>query len=75
MSAAARALKINRSHFSDVVNGHVGISATVALRLALGLGGDAEDWMRHQADYELHLARGRFLVISRQVQKIGQRND
>lgn len=71
ISAAARALGINRTHFSDLVNGHIGISATVALRLSLGLGGRAEDWMQHQTDYELHLARGRFLDISRQVIKIG----
>jgi addiction module HigA family antidote len=70
ISAAARALGINRTHFSDLVNGHVGISPTVALRLSLGIGGRAEDWMEHQTDYELHLARGRFLAISRQVQKI-----
>lgn len=72
ISAAARALGINRTHFSDLVNGHVGISATVALRLSLGLSGRAEDWMQHQTDYELHLARGRFLEISRQVIKIGE---
>lgn len=38
ISAAARSLRINRTHFSDLVNGHVGISATVAMRLSLGLG-------------------------------------
>lgn len=70
ISAAARALGINRTHFSDLVNGHIGISPNVALRLSLGFGGRAEDWMHHQTDYELHLARGRFLAISRQVQKI-----
>lgn len=70
ISAAARALGINRTHFSDLVNGHIGISPTVALRLSLGLGGRAEEWMQHQTDYELHLARSRFLTISRQVQKI-----
>ncbi len=70
ISAAARSLGIHRTHFSDLVNGHVGISPTVALRLSLGLGGSAEDWMQHQTDYELHLARGRFLALSRQVQRV-----
>ncbi len=70
ISEAARALSISRTHFSDIVNGHAGISASLALRLSLGLGGAAEEWLRHQLDYELHVARGRFLAISRQVRKI-----
>lgn len=70
ISAAARALGINRTHFSDLVNGHIGISPTVALRLSLCLGNRAEDWMRYQTDYELHRARGQFLAISRQVKQI-----
>ena len=73
ISSAARAIGINRSHFSDLVNGHIGISPTIALRLSLGLGGRAEEWMEYQTDYELHLARGRFLAISHQVQKIDNR--
>lgn len=70
ISAAARALGLSRTHFSDVVNGHAGLSAGVALRLSLAIGDTAEEWLRHQVDYELHLARGQFLKISRQVQKI-----
>lgn len=70
ISAAARALGTNRTHFSDLVNGHIGISPTMALRLSLSLGGRAEDWMQHQINYELHRARGQFLAISRQVKKI-----
>ena len=70
ISAAARALGLSRTHFSDVVNGHAGISAGVALRLQLAIGGTAEEWMQRQMDYELHLARGQFLKVSRQVQKI-----
>ena len=67
---AAKALGISRSHFSDIVNGHAGISASVALRLALGIGDTAENWLSHQIDYELHVARGQFLPISRQVRSI-----
>jgi addiction module HigA family antidote len=70
ISEAARALGISRTHFSDIVNGHAGISANGALRLSLGIGGTPEEWMQHQTDYELHLARGQFLTISRQVRKI-----
>lgn len=70
ISEAARALGISRTHFSDIVNGHAGISASVALRLSLGVGGTAEEWLLHQMDYELHLARGHFLTISRQVRQI-----
>lgn len=71
ISAAARALGLSRTHFSDVVNGHAGLSAGVALRLSLAIGDTTpEEWLRHQMDYELHLARGQFLNISRQVRKI-----
>jgi len=71
ISAAARALDLSRTHFSDVVNGHAGLSAGVALRLSLAIGDTtAEEWLQHQMDYELHLARGQFLKISRHVRKI-----
>ncbi len=70
ISDAAKALGISRTHFSDIVNGHAGISASVALRLSLGIGDTAENWLSHQMDYELHLARGQFLTISRQVRPI-----
>jgi len=70
ISEAAKALGISRTHFSDIVNGHAGISASVALRLALGIGDTAENWLSHQMDYELHVARGQFLTISRQVRSI-----
>lgn len=75
ISEAARALSISRTHFSDIVNGHAGISASVALRLSLGLGGTAEEWLQHQMNYELHLAHGQFLTISRQVRKIKEGRD
>jgi len=70
ISEAAKALGISRTHFSDIVNGHAGISASVAIRLSLGIGDTAENWLSHQMDYELHVARGQFLPISRQVRSI-----
>lgn len=75
ISEAARALGVCRTHFSDVVNGHAGISANVALRLSLGLGGTPEEWLSHQSDFELQLVRERFPGISRQVKKIGGHRD
>ena len=75
ISEAARALGICRTHFSDVVNGRAGISANIALRLSLSIGGSPEEWLSHQCDYDLQLARERFLGISRQVRKIGGRRD
>ncbi|MGE4449102.1 MAG: HigA family addiction module antitoxin [Azospira sp.] len=70
ISKAARALGISRTHFSDIVNGQAGISASMALRLSLGIGGTAEEWLLHQMNYELDLARENFLTISRQVQEL-----
>jgi antitoxin HigA-1 len=49
----ARKLGVSRVTLSRVVNGHAGISADMALRLAAALGGSAESWLTMQAAYDL----------------------
>lgn len=53
VTAAARHLGVSRKQLSDLVNGHAGISPTMAIRLDKAFGGGAETWLRLQAAYEL----------------------
>jgi addiction module HigA family antidote len=53
VAEAARRLGVSRRQLSDVVNGHAGISAEMAIRLDKAFGGGAETWYRLQAAYDL----------------------
>jgi len=57
VTAAADALGISRKTFSLIVNGHAGITAPMALRLAKAFGGSAELWLRLQMARDLWEAR------------------
>jgi antitoxin HigA-1 len=59
VSAAADRLGVSRKQLSDVVNGHAGISAEMAIRLDKAFGGGAETWYRLQAAYDLAQAMKR----------------
>lgn len=50
---AAKKLGVTRAHLSRILNGHAGISADMALRLAAGLGTSAESWLQMQLNYDL----------------------
>ena len=50
---AAQQLGVSRVQLSRFINGRAGVSADLAIRLALWLGGNAQTWMRMQADYDL----------------------
>lgn len=56
VTEAARKLGVSRKQLSDVVNGHAGISAEMAIRLDKAFGGGAETWFRLQAAYDLSQA-------------------
>ena len=49
----AKALGVTRQQLYNVINGKSAISAEMAMRLELGLGGTAEGWLRLQATYDL----------------------
>jgi len=62
VTEAARQLGVSRVTLSRVINAQAGISADMARRLELWLGGPkrgptAESWLRLQADYDLWQAR------------------
>jgi antitoxin HigA-1 len=50
---AAKKLGVSRKQLSDVLNGHSGISAEMAIRLDKAFGGGAGTWFRLQAAYDL----------------------
>lgn len=53
ITAASRQLGVTRAALSRILNGHVAISADMALRLQDWLGIDAQMWLRMQAAYDL----------------------
>lgn len=57
VSAAAERLGVSRVALSRVLNGHAGISAQLALRLEKAGAGQADTWVKLQADYDLWVAR------------------
>jgi addiction module HigA family antidote len=63
ITQAARGLSISRQSLSEVLNGHNGISADMALRLELAGWSTAETWLRLQASYDLWQARQRIETL------------
>ena len=59
ITAAAKALGVTRKALSALVNGHAGISAEMAVRLAKVFGSSADSWIRLQARYDLAKAEKR----------------
>lgn len=59
VTEAAKRLGVSRKQLSDLVNGHLGISPEMAIRLDRAFGGDANTWYRLQAAYDLAQAMKR----------------
>lgn len=57
VTEAARQLGVSRVRFSRFINRRSAVSAGLAIRLALWLGGSAQSWMRMQADFDLWQAQ------------------
>lgn len=54
---AAKALKISRPTLSKLINGRIGISPEMAMRLAIVFNTSEELWINLQAGYDLWLAQ------------------
>ena len=50
---AAHAMGVSRKTLSKIVNGKARVTAEIAVRLSVALGGSAESWLGHQAAYDL----------------------
>ena len=59
VGAAARKLGVSRVALSRVLNGHAGISVSLALKLEAAGWGTADSWLRLQVDYDLARERNR----------------
>ena len=57
VTAAAEALGVSRKTLSAIVNGHAGVTAPMAMRLAKAFGSTAEFWLRLQMQRDLWEAR------------------
>ena len=56
---AAKALKITRPTLSKLLNGHIGISPEMAVRLSIVFKTSSEFWVNLQARYDLFIAEKR----------------
>jgi len=57
VTRAAKALGVTRKTLSQLLNGHIGVSPTMAIRLALATDTTAESWLNMQTAYDLWLAK------------------
>lgn len=57
VTEAARRLGVSRQTFSALLNGRVGVSAEMAIRLAAAFGTSAEMWLSMQVAHDLWVAR------------------
>jgi addiction module HigA family antidote len=57
VTAAAERLRVSRQQMSNLLNGHAGIPAEMAIRFEKAFGLKAETLMRMQASHELAEAR------------------
>jgi addiction module HigA family antidote len=59
VTAAAKGLGVTRKALSELLNGHSGVSADMAIRLEKAFGSTAETWLRMQIQYDLWHAEQR----------------
>ncbi len=50
---AAKGLAVSRNTLSLLLNGHIGISPEMAIRLSEAFGGSPESWLIQQMQYDL----------------------
>ncbi len=56
ITEAAKALGISRKTFSNILNGHAGISPEMAVRLSIAFNTTSESWLNQQLQYDLWFA-------------------
>ena len=57
VTEAAEGLGVSRNTLSMLINGRLGISPEMAIRLSSGFGGSPQSWLRQQMDYDLWQAQ------------------
>ena len=64
----AEACGVTRKHMSGIVNGHVGITAEMATRIAAALGTSAQYWLNLQNAVDLYDAEQRLTTSGQRPQ-------
>lgn len=68
ITEAANALGVSRKTLSELLNGHIGISPEMAVRLSIAFDTTPESWLMQQMQYDLWLLkRGRKKIKVRQL--------
>ena len=57
VTEVAKRLGVSRNTLSMLLNGRLGISPEMAIRLSQGFGGSPESWLQQQMQYDLWRAR------------------
>jgi antitoxin HigA-1 len=70
VSDAARALHVSRKTLSEILNGRAGISAEMALRLAIAFDTTPESWLAQQAQYDLWKVGKRRRILEKKVKSL-----
>jgi addiction module HigA family antidote len=65
VAAAAKWLGVSRVTLSELLNGHNGVTAEMAIRLEKAGWGSAESWLRNQLSHDLWQAKKRAAPRSR----------
>jgi antitoxin HigA-1 len=63
VTGIAKGLGVRRKAFSELLNGHAGVSPEMAVRLSKAFGGSPESWLRQQMQYDLWHARRRLADV------------
>ena len=63
VTAAAAGLGVTRKAFSELLNGHSGVSPEMSIRLSKAFGSSAETWLRLQMQHDLWQAEQRADLI------------
>lgn len=70
VTEAARGLAVSRNTLSMLLNGRIGVSPEMAIRLSQAFGGSPESWLRQQMQYDLWNAQQNRKRI--QIQKFAE---
>ena len=73
VAEGAKVLGVSRQALNNLVKGHAGISAEMAIRLDKAFGGGADTWLRMQAAYDL--ARAQRIASKLKVRRVTDRRE
>lgn len=70
VTAAAKQLGVTRKNLSDLLNGHIGVSPTMAVRLGLATHTTPESWLNKQVACDLWQAKQKLKQLRRSVRPL-----